>query len=79
MDVSAPVGPPPSAPQVSEAMFAALRQEAESPTEPSISPERHDPPSNTRLTFPGDMIRAAAIRRTLQRKLEANEIIRPAF
>jgi len=79
MDVSAPAGPPQLAPEVSGETFAALRQEAEQTTAQSNPSQRRDAWSNPRLTFPRETIRAAAIRRTLQRKLEANEVFRPEF
>jgi hypothetical protein len=79
MDVSAPASPPQTTPGVSEATFATLRQEAEQATAPVEPAKRPEAWSNARLTFPMDTIRAAAIRRTLQRKLEANEVFRPEF
>jgi hypothetical protein len=77
MDVSTPVGPPYSVPEVNQAMFAALREEAEHATAQSGSPKRLGACSSLRLTFPMDTIRAAAFRRTLQRKLAVNAACQP--
>ena len=79
MDGSAPAGPPYLDPKVNGATFAALRQEAEHSTTQADLPKRRDAWLEPRLTFLTDTIRAAAIRRTLQRKLEANEVFRPEF
>jgi len=79
MDVSAPVGPALPAPVVSEKTFATLLQEVESSTPPAATPRRRPAWFNPRLTFPTDTVRAAIFQRTLQRKLEANEVFRPEF